>query len=114
MPHRLEKINDLIRDTIAQIIVKHLSLKKDVFVSVTNVDTSKDLRYARVFVSVFPVEHKDYIEKTFARETYHIQGILNKTLRMKPLPRLEFIIDETQQKLGELDEIFEQIRKERE
>jgi ribosome-binding factor A len=114
MSHRLEKVNDLIRDSVAQIIAKHLSIKKGVFVSVAKVDTSKDLRYARVFISVFPKENQLYVEKTLRKEIYDIQGLLNKSLSMRPLPRIKFVYDDTQQRLGEIEDIFDQIKKERE
>ena len=90
MSHRIEKVNDLIRDNLAKIIKNHLSLKSGVFVSITKVDTSRDLRYAHIFVSVFPEKQQEYAIETLKKELFRIQGELNKTLEMKSFPRLEF------------------------
>ena len=112
MSHRIEKINDLVRDNVAEILAKHLSFKKGVFVSVSRVDTSKDLRYARVFVSIFPEDQESYAMATLKKELYQIQGELNKKIQSKILPRIEFISDKTQQGVDQIEEIFQQIHNE--
>ena len=112
MSHRIEKINDLVRDNVAEILVMHLSFKKGVFVSVSRVDTSKDLRYARVFVSIFPGDQEPYAMATLKKELYQIQGELNKKIQSKILPRIEFISDKTQQGVDQIEEIFQQIHNE--
>jgi ribosome-binding factor A len=114
MSHRIEKINDLIRDSIAEILVKHLSFKKGVFVSVTKVDTSKDLRYARVLVSVFPENQQSYAIATLKNELFSIQSQLNKRVNSKSVPKIEFIMDKTQHNVDEIENIFKQIHEEHE
>lgn len=114
MTQRIDKINDLLRDNLSRIISRDLSLKTDVLVSIIKVDTSKDLRYARVFVSVFPEDQRDYAQKTLRKEMYRIQGLLNDALTLKILPRIEFIIDTTQQQVSRFEDLFDQIRKEKE
>jgi ribosome-binding factor A len=113
MSTRLEKVNDLIRDNLSLIIKKDLSLKKGVFVSITKVDTSKDLRYTKVFVSIFPEKEIDYTLATLQKELFHIQKLLNGKLSVKIFPRIKFILDNTGKKISELDEIFEQIKNEK-
>lgn len=113
MSHRIEKVNDLIRDHLSRIISEELSLKSGVLASIIKVDTSRDLRYAQVLVSVFPQGQQDYVKKTLDKEIYRIQGILNRSLHLKIIPRIRFIIDTTQQKASQLEEVFDKIRKER-
>ena len=113
MSQRIDKINDLLRDNLSRIISRDLSLKAGVLVSITKVDTSKDLRYARVFISVFPEDQRDYAQKTLHKEVYRIQGLLNSTLTLKFLPRIEFIVDMTQQQVSKFEDLFDKIRKEK-
>lgn len=113
MGNRIEKINDLIRDNISVIINQELSLKSGVFVSVVKVDTSRDLRYARIFISIYPVSERDYAMKTMKKELYKIQRSLNKKLSMKILPRISFEIDTVQENLGKLEDLFDQIKQEK-
>lgn len=112
MAHRIEKISSLIRKSVSEIISRDLSIKKGVFLTVSKVDTSADLRYARVFVSVFPVEQSDYAQRTLEKEIFRIQKQLNGQLAMKILPKIIFVLDKRQEKVSEIEKIFEQIKKE--
>lgn len=112
MTRRVEKINDLVRDSVAEILLQYLSFKKDVFVSVLRVDTSSDLRYAQVFVSIFPVSEQQYALATISNELHRIQKELNKKLQSRNVPKVEFVSDQTQQKVSDIEEVFQQIHDE--
>lgn len=112
MSLRIEKVNSLIQRYIADIINRELNLKPGIFVSVSKVDTTKDMRYTRIFVSVFPFSEKHYAESTLKKEIYRIQGSLNKKMQSKIVPRVEFIFEDTQEKVSQMEELFETIRKE--
>lgn len=109
MSNRISKINDLIRQHINDIIIKELSLKEGVFVTIAKIDTSSDLRYTHIFVSVFPESERNYIMKTLEREIYKIQGMLNKKLNMRPLPRINFKLDITESKADEIEKLLKEI-----
>lgn len=109
MSERTIKINELVKQHINDIILKDLSLKAGVFVTVAKVDTTPDLRYTRIFVSVFPEKEIDYIEKTLTKELYRMQGALNKKLHMRPLPKIQFITDLTESKADEIEKLLRQI-----
>lgn len=109
MSQRIEKINKLIKDVTGEIILKNLSFKEGVFVTIAKVDTSRDLRYTRVFVSVFPDKEIDYAAKTLEKERYKIQNQLNKKLHMKPLPKIEFRLDMTESRADEIEKLLKDI-----
>ncbi|HLN19139.1 MAG TPA: ribosome-binding factor A [Patescibacteria group bacterium] len=106
MSDRIYKINELIKRHTNDIILKELSLKEGVFVTIAKVDTTSDLRYTRIFVSVYPERERDYVMKTLEREMYSIQGLLNKKLHMKPLPRIEIHLDTTEEKADEIEKLL--------
>ena len=110
MSERTLKINELIRQHVNDIILKELSLKGGVFVTIAKVDTTPDLRYTRIFVSIFPESEINYAMKTLQKEAYRIQGSLNKKLHMKPLPKVEFRADFTESKADEIEKILKEIR----
>lgn len=109
MSQRTTKINELVKQHVNDIILKELSLKSGVFVTISKVDTTPDLRYTRIFVSIFPEKEIDYVEKTLAKEMYRIQGALNKKLFMRPLPKIQFITDMTESKADEIEKLLKQI-----
>jgi ribosome-binding factor A len=110
MSNRILKINELIKKHISEIISRDLSLKPGIFITVAKVDTTPDLRYTRIFVSIFPEKEIDYTAKTLAKELYQIQGALNKKLVMKPLPKIEFKIDMTESKADEIEKLLKEIK----
>ena len=109
MSYRIQKINELIKQEIAQILSREVEFKPGIFLTVTKVDTTRDLRYTRIFVSIFPEEEINYAMETLEKEIYKIQGIMNKKLHLKPLPRIEFKLDTTESKADELEKILKKI-----
>lgn len=111
MSHRIEKINELIKQQISEILIRELSLKPGIFLTVSKVDTTRDLRYTRIFLSIFPECEANYVLEALEKEVYNLQGILNKRLAMRPLPRIEFIRDITESKADEVEKILKEIKK---
>jgi ribosome-binding factor A len=109
MSQRILKINELIRAHINDIILKDLSLKGGVFVTIAKVDTSSDLRYTRIFLSVFPEKERSYAMHTLEKEIFKIQGILNKKLSTHPLPKIRFELDITESKADEIEKLLKEI-----
>lgn len=112
MSERIEKINDLIRDHISEILLREISLKKGVFVSVIKVSTTKDLEHAKLMISVFPQEERQYVKATLRKEMFRIQGALNRKMSIRIVPRIEFQIDTTQENVDKIESLFKQIKEE--
>jgi ribosome-binding factor A len=95
MSERMRRVNEAIRETLAEAIGE-LKDPRIGFVTVTGVETSPDLRQAKVFVSVLGNERKR--EKTLqGLESAHgvLQLRLATELRMKRTPQLTFEYDPT-------------------
>lgn len=109
MSERIQKINILIKKTVSEILTRELSLKSGVFLTVVKVDTSSDLRYTKVFISIFPEKETEYVKTSLKNGLYHIQGILNKKLHMKPIPRIKFSVDTTEVEADVIEKILREI-----
>jgi ribosome-binding factor A len=93
MADRMRRVNEAVRQVLSE-QVGRLKDPRIGFVTVTAVETSSDLRRARVFVSVLGSERKR--EQTLAGlEAAHsvLQAALAKELRMKRTPQLAFEYD---------------------
>ena len=112
MPFRIEKINQFIRELISKLIQKEISFKPEVFVTIFKVDTAKDLSHTKIFLSVFPIKERDYVIKTLEKETFNLQKKMNQELHLKIIPKLRFVLDNTQEKASEIEEIIDKIKKE--
>lgn len=109
MSLRIQKINELVRQHISALLLKDLSLKEGVFITVSKVDTTSDLRYTRVSLSIFPEKETNYVEKTLKKEVYRLQGRLNKLLSMKPIPKIEFRTDKTEIEADKIEKLLKKI-----
>ena len=89
----MRRVNEAVR----QVLSEHVGRLKDPrigFVTITGVETSPDLRHARVFISVLGSERKR--EATLAGlDAAHsvLQGALARELRLKRTPQLAFEYD---------------------
>jgi ribosome-binding factor A len=95
MTERMRRVNEAIRETLAEALGE-LKDPRIGFVTVTGVETSPDLRHAKVFVSVLGNERKR--ENTLeGLESAHgvLQSRLATELRMKRTPQLTFEYDPT-------------------
>lgn len=106
MSERINKINSLIKEQISEIMSRELDIKPGVFLTISKIDTTKDLRYARIFVSVFPEKEANYAMQTLKKEHYILQGALNKKLPIKILPKIEFVLDTTEARADDIEKIF--------
>jgi ribosome-binding factor A len=106
---RITKINSLIRKYLAEIMERELSLKAGVFITIAKVDTSRDLRYTRMFISVFPEQETRYVSETLRKELSQIQKSLYAKISMKPMPKLSFEIDKTEQEADKIEKALKDI-----
>jgi ribosome-binding factor A len=93
MANRMRRVNESVRQVLSE-QVGRLKDPRIGFVTVTGVETSPDLRHARVFVSVLGSERKR--EATLAGlDAAHsvLQGALARELRLKRTPQLAFEYD---------------------
>src|SRR5437773_8835827 len=95
MSNRMRRVNEAVRQVLSEAIGE-LKDPRIGFVTITGVETSADLRHARVFVSVLGSEAKR--EKTLTGLTAAhgvLQARLARELRMKRTPQLAFEYDPT-------------------
>lgn len=110
--HRAEKLNELIKEEVSKIILKELDIDKNLLLTVTNVKTSSDLAHATILVSAILKEKEQEILELLQYNAGTIQHLLNRKLRMRPVPRIRFEIDATYEKEQRLYDILAQTEKE--
>jgi ribosome-binding factor A len=93
---RMRRVNEAIREVLGDAIATELKDPRIGFVTVTEVDTSPDLRSARVYVSVLgsEVERKQSLDGLQSSHGY-LQGKIASAMRMKRTPTLTFQYDES-------------------
>jgi ribosome-binding factor A len=106
---RMRRVNEALREVLSVRIAEGLKDPRIGFVTVTAVETSPDLRHARVFVSV--LGNQQQREDSLAG-LQHAHGLLQaeiaKVTHMKRTPELKFVYDDTVDKGMRIHELLEE------
>ncbi len=109
--HRLKKVSSLIQEEVAKIINSEIDLPKGVLVTVISVETSIDIKHAKIYISILPKIKTAVIFKLLNHRIAYIQKILNKKLVMSFVPQIRFDQDKTQDKIHRMAELIEKNKK---
>lgn len=92
----MRRVNETIREVLGDAIATGLKDPRIGFVTVTGVDTSPDLRTARVYVSVLGDEHERERSLAGLRSSHGVlQGKIAGAMRLKRTPTLTFEYDDS-------------------
>ena len=111
MPHRIERINSLIRDEISEMLQRHVKDPRlGGFIAVTEVVTSPDLKTARIFVSHLGSEtEKRDTMKTINAASGFFRKELAKRLRLRHIPEISFQWDDSIERGAHMEEVIERV-----
>ena len=88
-------------------------------VTLTRVISSGNLIEAKAYISVFPEEKSAGILNALQKSVYDIQYKINRTLRMRPIPKIKFVKETEISKAAKIEELLvkakegEEVEKER-
>ena len=108
MTDRMRRVNEAVREVVSVRIAEGLRDPRIGFVTVTSVDTSPDLRQARVYVSVLGTPEER--EATMAGlDSAHgvLQLAVAQELRLKHTPTLQFVFDESIERGMRISELLD-------
>jgi len=106
---RSQRVSDLLRREIADIIIYRLKDPRISFVTVTGVDVTDDIKIARVYVSIFQDEDKKITLEVLNSAKSFIRSELSKRLRMKFIPSIEFRLDTSIEYGNRIEKLFKEI-----
>jgi len=89
---RHQRIQDFIKRALGPVIQEEI-IRTDVLITITQVETSVDLQWADVSVSIFPYAKHEEIMALLERKAGSFQHILNRSLRIKHTPKIRFALD---------------------
>ncbi|HEY4526205.1 MAG TPA: 30S ribosome-binding factor RbfA [Candidatus Paceibacterota bacterium] len=110
---RLEKLSQLVKEEISEILKRGLEFPEQNLVTVTRVEISPDARYGAVFISILGGNHTNVLE-ILSKNVYNIQQMLNRRLRIRPVPKIHFALDEDELKREGVEELLAKLKRERE
>ena len=110
---RLQRVNQLIREEISHLIQRELKDPRLGFVTVTEVDVSKDLRTAKVYVSVLGSETELQASlQALESARGFIRNWLVPRLRLRAVPHFTFHPDRSMAHAAHIQTVLEGLRTE--
>jgi len=112
---RADRVAELIKHEVSDIITRKLNDPRIGFTSVTVVDIGNDLRNAKIYVSIFgtPEQKKDTMDALFSA-TKFVKGELGHRLQLRDVPEIIFMQDDSIEKGAKVFEIINKLHKEKE
>lgn len=110
---RIKRVETLIKHEISNILLHEISDPRMGFVTITKVEVSKDIKFAKVYYSVFGTE--DQIKKTgegLRSATGYIKKIIGQRLELRFTPQIIFLLDDSVSKSMKMDRLLEDLKKE--
>ena len=109
---KIERINHMIMEEVSKILMLEVKDERFKFVTVTDCDTSNDLSYCKVYVTVLEQEKKEETLKALNNASGFIRGELAKRIEIRNIPELKFIYDESVFYGEKIDKIIDEINEE--
>jgi ribosome-binding factor A len=107
---RMRRVNEAVREVLSSQLALGLKDPRIGFVTVTGVDTSPDLRAARVYVSILGDEgERQAALEGLESSRGFLQGRIGDELRMKRTPTLTFHYDETVERADRMMRLIDEV-----
>lgn len=108
--NRLAKINDEIKRELGALIPRLKDPRVQGLVSVTRVDTTRDMRYAKVYISALTdTSDKDGVIKGLSSAAGFLRHEIGQRLTLRMSPELKFIADDSIERGSRIIEVLRDI-----
>ena len=109
---RPDRVAEAIREEIATFLAEGVKDPRVMgFVTVTGVDVTRDLRHAKVYVSVMgSAAEKAATFDGLAGVAAHLRGRIGRALRLRVAPEITFRPDESVARAARIETLLEQIK----
>ncbi len=107
---RLQRVCELLKRAIGEIIRRELSIEQTGLITVNDVKVSSDFRSATVFVGIVGnAAQKKSGVSVLERERKRIQSLLGKAVILKYTPQLRFVADDSIERGNNILKIIEEL-----
>lgn len=109
---RSQRVGDLLRKELSDIIMRRMKDPRIGFITVTGVNVTDDLKTARVFISVLKEEERDITLEALNDAKKEIRMELAKKVKLRRIPSIEFRIDEAIEYGSRIEKLLRDIKEE--
>lgn len=109
---RQQKFSKLIKEEVSKIFHRQFSgAFSGKLVTITDVEMSPDLGFAKIFVSVFPILSADELIKFIEENKSRVRGDLGRAIgkEVRIVPELAFFLDSTAENASKIDSLIDSL-----
>ena len=107
---RTSRVGETVRDALVQVFRQDLKDSRLAMVSITGVEVSPDLHFARVFLSGLNEDETRQIVKNLHAQQGKIRHFLGQKIRLRYTPELDFRFDDTSARAGRIEELLREVK----
>lgn len=112
MSIKLDRLGHIFTEEISKIINEEVKDEDIKFVTITAVDISSDLSYAKVYFTNLIDKDRDKVTKALNKASSFIRGKLFDAVEIRKMPELTFVYDESIAYGNKIEKIIEDINQE--
>src|SRR6185503_14484188 len=107
---RTNRTEAILREKVAIIVLERLNDPRLGFVTITGARLSGDKRHCKVFFTVLGTPTQRRLSEAALRDAApHIQEVLAPTLRLRTIPELRFVYDESIEKTARMHGLLDEL-----
>ena len=112
--NRVRRVAEQIKKDIGQIIASQIKDPRVAGItSITEVQLTRDLRYASVYVSIFGTDmEKEETLQTLIRAAGYIRGEIGRRIRLRYVPEINFFLDNSIEYGVHIENVIKSLKKE--
>ncbi len=107
---RVERVNSLIKRELGKIISREIDFPPEVLITLTRVETDKDLNSAKVYISTIPDYKSKEVFKSLKKNIFELQKKMDRKLKMRLVPKIIFKKETETVKAARVEELMEKLK----
>ena len=111
---KIERLNHAIQEEISIILMREVKDENIKFVTITGVDTTSDLSFAKVYYTVLNRDKLNETKEALDKASSFIRTKLAERIEVRHTPELKFIYDKSIQYGEHIEKIIEEIKEKEE
>ena len=112
MSIKLDRLGHIFTEAISKVVAEEVKDEDIKFVTITAVDISSDLSYAKVYYTNLIDEDREKVHTALNKASGFIRGKLFDMVEIRKMPELTFIYDKSIEYGNKIERIIEDINKE--
>lgn len=103
---RSDRVKSLVQSALGEIILREVEFSPGTLATITDIDLSKKLDFAKVFIGVIPSQAGEEALRLLTKRAPYLQHLLLKKINIKPLPTISFVLDKGVQSAAGVEKLL--------